>query len=120
MARIICLIFLFIVDVLIIWLQNELVDLWGRLVLVTGDFTHNLFAVQGVIKINYLLLNLSTFKPTNNSIFLQTAKFTEPVTLDFLDAELENEVKVEVREIELIYKFTSDVAVLTPFFFLLF
>lgn len=28
---------------------------------------------------------------------LQTAKFNEPVTLDFLDAELENAVKVEVR-----------------------
>lgn len=27
----------------------------------------------------------------------QTAKFNEPVTLDFLDAELENAVKVEVR-----------------------
>lgn len=27
---------------------------------------------------------------------LQTAKFNEPVTLDFLDAELENDVKVEV------------------------
>lgn len=28
---------------------------------------------------------------------MQTAKFHEPVTLDFLDAELENEIKVEVR-----------------------
>lgn len=27
----------------------------------------------------------------------QTAKFHEPVTLDFLDAELENDIKVEVR-----------------------
>lgn len=27
---------------------------------------------------------------------LQTAKFNEPVTLDFLDAELENADKVEV------------------------
>lgn len=71
--------------------------------LVTGDFTHNLFAVQGVIKINYLSLNFSTFKPTNNNIFLQTAKFHEPVTLDFLDAELENEVKVEVREIDQVH-----------------
>lgn len=30
---------------------------------------------------------------------LQTAKFNEPVTLDFLDAELENAVKVEVRNL---------------------
>ncbi|GLD48404.1 voltage-dependent calcium channel subunit alpha-2/delta-1-like protein, partial [Lates japonicus] len=27
-----------------------------------------------------------------------TAKFDEPVTLDFLDAEIENEIKVEIRE----------------------
>lgn len=29
--------------------------------------------------------------------FLQNPKFQEPVTLDFLDAELENDIKVEVR-----------------------
>lgn len=31
---------------------------------------------------------------------MQTAKFHEPVTLDFLDAELENEIKVEVWKID--------------------
>lgn len=30
---------------------------------------------------------------------LQTPKFNEPVTLDFLDAELENRDKVEVRNL---------------------
>lgn len=30
------------------------------------------------------------------SPFLQNPKFQEPVTLDFLDAELENDIKVEV------------------------
>lgn len=30
------------------------------------------------------------------SPFLQNPKFQEPVTLDFLDAELENDLKVEV------------------------
>lgn len=34
-----------------------------------------------------------------NIVFsLQTEEFNEPVTLDFLDAELENEIKVEVWE----------------------
>lgn len=32
----------------------------------------------------------------NSWASLQTAKFNEPVTLDFLDAELENDIKVEV------------------------
>lgn len=31
------------------------------------------------------------------SPFPQNPKFQEPVTLDFLDAELENDIKVEVR-----------------------
>lgn len=31
---------------------------------------------------------------------MQTAKFHKPVTLDFLDAELENEIKVEVWQID--------------------
>lgn len=31
-----------------------------------------------------------------NYLIFQTAKFDEPVTLDFLDAELENDIKVEV------------------------
>lgn len=31
------------------------------------------------------------------SPFQQNPKFQEPVTLDFLDAELENDIKVEVR-----------------------
>lgn len=64
------------------------------------------FTVQGVIKINYLSFNVFIFRPTNNNIFLQTAKFNEPVTLDFLDAELEDEVKVEVRENDLIHNFS--------------
>lgn len=31
------------------------------------------------------------------STFPQNPKFQEPVTLDFLDAELENDIKVEVQ-----------------------
>ena len=30
-------------------------------------------------------------------VIVQNPKFQEPVTLDFLDAELEDEIKVEVR-----------------------
>lgn len=39
--------------------------------------------------------NFGLIPPPPNLIF-QTAKFDEPVTLDFLDAELENDIKVEV------------------------
>lgn len=35
----------------------------------------------------------------NSRASLQTAKFNEPVTLDFLDAELENNIKVEVGKL---------------------
>lgn len=35
----------------------------------------------------------------NSRTSLQTVKFNEPVTLDFLDAELENDIKVEVRNL---------------------
>uniref|UniRef100_A0A8C4IPR4 Calcium channel, voltage-dependent, alpha 2/delta subunit 1a n=1 Tax=Dicentrarchus labrax TaxID=13489 RepID=A0A8C4IPR4_DICLA len=39
------------------------------------------------------------FRETKSFLFLwRTAKFHEPVTLDFLDAELENEIKVEIRK----------------------
>lgn len=34
---------------------------------------------------------------TEISSFPQNPKFQEPVTLDFLDAELENDIKVEVE-----------------------
>lgn len=35
----------------------------------------------------------------NSRASLQTAKFNEPVTLDFLDAEMESDIKVEVRNL---------------------
>lgn len=43
----------------------------------------------------------------NSRASLQTAKFNEPVTLDFLDAELENEIKVEVRNLTRLVYFST-------------
>lgn len=48
--------------------------------------------LYNVILINSLLYWLIS----HHCVSTQTAKFHEPVTLDFLDAEIENEIKVEV------------------------
>lgn len=48
----------------------------------------------------FLLFFLNCFNQTTRDFLsVQTAKFNEPVTLDFLDAEMESEIKVEVGEI---------------------
>lgn len=79
---------------------------------------HNYFPVQGRIGFGRIgskivfcclifLLFIQSPQITNYSFYnrliafksVQTAKFHKPVTLDFLDAELENEIKVEVWQI---------------------
>lgn len=66
--------------------------------------------IGSIIVVCCLIFLLCTQSPqiTNYSFYhrliacisMQTAKFHEPVTLDFLDAELENEIKVEVWKID--------------------
>lgn len=49
----------------------------------------------------YFVFTLDKLTEVILCISSQTAKFDEPVTLDFLDAELENDIKVEVWHTDL-------------------
>lgn len=56
---------------------------------------------QGFFSPPALFSHLTKLTEVILCIFSQTAKFDEPVTLDFLDAELENDIKVEVWHTDL-------------------